>query len=53
MKQHQEADGVTLRELALEARITKPVIDALERGWCDRLPEGVYLARRCRSWSVA
>ena len=40
MKQRREAGGLTLRELALETRITTPVIEALERGWSDRLPEG-------------
>ena len=33
-----------MRELALETRITTPVIEALERGWTDRLPERTYLA---------
>jgi len=32
MEQLQEAEGLTLRELALETRITTPVIEALERG---------------------
>ena len=44
MKQRREAEGLTLRELALETRITTPVIEALERGWFDRLPERAYLA---------
>ena len=44
MKQRREAEGLTLRELALETRITTPVIEALERGWSDRLPERAYLA---------
>ena len=44
MKQHREAEGLTLRELAHETRITTPVIEALERGWSDRLPERAYLA---------
>ena len=44
MKQRREAEGLTLRELALETRITTPVIEALERGWSDRLPERTYLA---------
>ena len=53
MKQGREAEGLTLRELALETRITKPVIEVLERGWSDHLPERAYLASWCRSWSVA
>ena len=44
MKQRREAEGLTLRELALETRITTPVIEALECGWSDRLPERAYLA---------
>ena len=44
MKQSREAEQLTLRELALETRITTPVIEALERGWSDRLPERAYLA---------
>ena len=44
MKQRREAEGLTLRELAHETRITTPVIEALERGWSDRLPERAYLA---------
>ena len=44
MKQRREAEGVTLLELALETRITTSVIEALERGWSDRLSERAYLA---------
>ncbi len=44
MKQRREAEGLTMRELALETRITTPVIDAGERGWSDRLPERAYMA---------
>ena len=44
LKQRREAEGLTLRELAQETRITTPVIEALERGWVDRLPERAYLA---------
>ena len=40
----REELGLSLRELANETRITTPVIEALERGWCDRLPERAYLA---------
>ena len=44
LQQRREAEGLTLRELAQETRITTPVIEALERGWPDRLPERAYLA---------
>ena len=44
MKQHREAEGLPLRELAHETRITTPVIEALERGWSARLTERTYLA---------
>lgn len=44
LKQRRETEGLTLRELAQEIRITTPVIEALERGWSDRLPERAYLA---------
>ena len=43
-KLRQEAEGLILLELALETRITTPVIEALERGWSDCLPERAYLA---------
>ena len=44
MKQSREAEELTLRELALDTRITTPVIEALERVWSHRLPEHAYLA---------
>ena len=40
----REELGLSLRDLANETRITTPVIEALERGWKDRLPERAYLA---------
>jgi hypothetical protein len=43
LRQHREAKGLNLRELAMETRISTPVLEALERGWRDRLPEGAYL----------
>lgn len=43
IRQQREARGLNLRELALETRISTPVLEALERGWRDRLPEGAYL----------
>lgn len=43
LKQAREERGLNLRQLALETRISTPVLEALERGWRDRLPEGTYL----------
>jgi transcriptional regulator with XRE-family HTH domain len=35
--------GLGLRQLADETRISTPVLEALERGWRERLPEAAYL----------
>jgi len=43
LRQAREAQGFNLRQLALATRISSPVIEALERGWRDRLPEATYL----------
>ena len=43
LRQERETRGLNLRQLALETRISTPVLEALERGWRDRLPEGAYL----------
>ena len=43
LRQEREARGLNLRQMALETRISTPVLEALERGWRDRLPEGAYL----------
>ena len=43
LKQHREQCGLSLRDLSREVRITTPVLEALERGWSDRLPEPAYL----------
>ena len=43
LRQRREARGLTLRDMALETRISTPVLEALERGWRDRLPEPTYL----------
>ena len=43
LRQAREAQGLYLRQLALATRISSPVIEALERGWRDRLPEATYL----------
>ena len=43
MREHREQRGLSLRDLSREVRITTPVLEALERGWSDRLPEPAYL----------
>lgn len=43
LRQARESRGLNLRQLALETRISSPVLEALERGWRDRLPEVTYL----------
>ena len=44
LRRRREDQGLSLRDLATQTRITTPVIEALERGWTDRLPERAYLA---------
>ena len=39
----RESRGLGLRQLAQETRISTAVLEALERGWRDRLPEPTYL----------
>jgi transcriptional regulator with XRE-family HTH domain len=43
LRQRREERGLTLRQLALDTRISTAVLEALERGWRDRLPEATYL----------
>lgn len=43
LRQRREERGLSLRKLALQTRISTPVLEALERGWRDRLPEAAYL----------
>ena len=43
LRQRREERGLSLRQLALETRISTAVLEALERGWRDRLPEATYL----------
>ena len=43
LRQAREAQGLGLRELAQSTRISTPVLEALERGWRERLPEAAYL----------
>ena len=39
----REAHGLSLRQLAQETRISITVLEALEKGWRDRLPEPAYM----------
>ena len=48
LREGREARGLGLRQLAQETRISTPVIEALERGWRDRLPEAAYLRTMLR-----
>jgi transcriptional regulator with XRE-family HTH domain len=43
LRQQREAQGLSLRQLAIETRVSTPVLEALERGWRERLPEAAYL----------
>jgi transcriptional regulator with XRE-family HTH domain len=43
LREAREAQGLGLRQLAQETRISTPVLEALEKGWRDRLPEAAYL----------
>ena len=43
LRQRREERGLSLRQLALDTRISTAVLEALERGWRDRLPEPTYL----------
>ncbi|MEB3235313.1 MAG: helix-turn-helix transcriptional regulator [Cyanobacteriota bacterium] len=43
LRQAREARGLGLRQLAAETLISTSVLEALERGWRDRLPESAYL----------
>ena len=43
LRSAREERGLSLRQLALETRISITVLEALEKGWRDRLPEPTYL----------
>mgnify|MGYP001950378057 CR=1 FL=1 len=43
LREQRERRGLSMRDLSKEVRITTPVLEALERGWQDRLPEPAYL----------
>jgi ribosome-binding protein aMBF1 (putative translation factor) len=46
LRQARESRGLGLRQLAQDTRISTPVLEALERGWSDRLPEAATLEVR-------
>jgi transcriptional regulator with XRE-family HTH domain len=43
LREARESRGIGLRQLAQATRISTAVLEALERGWADRLPEPAYL----------
>jgi transcriptional regulator with XRE-family HTH domain len=43
LRRRREEHKLSLRDLAVETRISTAVLEALERGWRDRLPEATYL----------
>lgn len=43
LREAREGRDLGLRQLALDTRISTAVLEALERGWRDRLPEAAYL----------
>ena len=43
LREAREAQGLGLGDLAQQTRISTAVLEALERGWRDRLPEPAYL----------
>ncbi|MEB3333806.1 MAG: helix-turn-helix domain-containing protein [Cyanobacteriota bacterium] len=43
LRERREAKGLRLRDLAQRTRISLAVLEALEGGWRDRLPEAAYL----------
>ena len=48
LREQRERKGLSMRDLSKEVRITTPVLEALERGWQDRLPEAAYLVAMLR-----
>jgi transcriptional regulator with XRE-family HTH domain len=43
LRQQRQQRQLSLRQLADETRISTTVLEAMERGWRDRLPEAAYL----------
>ncbi len=44
LRQGRQKLGMSLQELAAQTRITTPVLEAIENGWSERLPEPAYLS---------
>ncbi len=44
LREGRKNRGLTLRDLAIQTRISTTVLEAIENGWIDRLPEAAYLA---------
>ena len=36
--------GISRNDLAIKTRITTPVLEAIENGWINKIPEGAYLS---------
>ena len=45
LKEKRELRGLSLSELAIKTRISVAVIDAIENGWRNQLPEKTYLTK--------
>ncbi|WP_320674830.1 helix-turn-helix domain-containing protein [Prochlorococcus sp. MIT 1341] len=44
IRSRRESQGKTIAQLAVSTRISITVLEAIERGWIDRLPEPAYLS---------
>ncbi len=44
LKQRRIELGLTRNQLAVQTRITSPIIEAIENGWVEKLPEKAYLS---------
>ena len=44
LRESREGLGMSLRDLAIQTRISTTVLEAIENGWVERLPEAAYLA---------
>ena len=43
LQQERERQGLSMRQLALDTRVSTAVLEALEKGWLQRLPEAAFL----------
>jgi len=43
LEARREALGLSRRQLALDTKVSTAVLEALEQGWTDRLPEAAFL----------